>query len=272
MIERFHRSLKCALRARMAGSDCSSHLPLVMRGPQTAPKNNSGFSPAKAVYKTNLSLPCEFIEHSELPREVFLRKIERAVSGFSGFSGPPRHHVPPSHPQPLPRDLLFVFVREDASKPPLSPLYRGPYKVIDRFEKFFILQIGDKSDSASVARLKAVYSSVPMTPAVPPPRGRPRLRPASVTELPAPVYAKKMVRFEVPVPATELRRNPHRTVRGIPPFSGVLRPLLLGGVSVAAKNTMTSFTASCLQSRATDAISISTERTEINHFLFLSKS
>ena len=112
-------------------------------GLRTAPKNDSGFFPAKAVFRTNLSLPGEFIEHSEFPPEVFLRKIERAVSGFSG---PPRHHVPPSQPQPLPRDLLtaeFVFVREDASKPPLSPLYRGPYKVLERFEKFFILQIGE---------------------------------------------------------------------------------------------------------------------------------
>ena len=180
--------------------------------------------------------------------QSFLRKIEGAVSGFSG---PPQHHVPPSQPQPLPRDLLtaeFVFVREDASKPPLSPLYRGPYKVLERFEKFFILKIGDKSDSVSVDRLKAVYSSVPVTPAVPPPQGRPRLQPASVTEPPAPVHAKKKVRFKVPVPATKLRRNPHQTVQGILPSSTVLRPLLLGGVSVAAQNTTTAFSASCLQS------------------------
>ena len=99
--------------------------------------------------------------------QSFLRKIERAVSSFSG---PPRHHVPPSQPQPLPRDLLttvYVFVREDASKPPLSPLYRGPYKVLERFEKFFILKIGDKSDSVSMDTLKAIYSSVPVTPAFP---------------------------------------------------------------------------------------------------------
>ena len=134
----------------MAGSDWSSHLPLVMLGLWTAPKDDSGFSLAKAVYGTNLSLPGKFIKHSEFPPEVFLQKIKCAVSGFSD---PLQHHVPPSQSQPLPRDLLtaeFVFVREDASKPPLSPLYRGPYKVLDRFEKFFILQISDKSNSVSV--------------------------------------------------------------------------------------------------------------------------
>ena len=69
MIERFHRSLKCALRARTAGSDWVSHLPLVMLGLRTSPKDDSGFSPAEAVYGTNLSLPGEFIEHSEFPPE-----------------------------------------------------------------------------------------------------------------------------------------------------------------------------------------------------------
>ena len=134
----------------------------------------------------------------------------------------------------------YVFVREDASKPPLSPLYRGPYLVLRRSEKFFILQIGDKQDSVSVDRLKPVFSSNPVVPGLPPVRGRPRLVPASVPGPPAvrPPVKKvsstpvKKVRFS-PVPATQLRRNPHRTVRGSPPLSAVLRPHLLGGVTVA---------------------------------------
>ena len=49
----------------MAGSDWISHLPLVMLGLRSAPKDNSGFSPAEAVCETNFSLPGEFIKHSE---------------------------------------------------------------------------------------------------------------------------------------------------------------------------------------------------------------
>ena len=145
----------------MAGSKWVSHLPLVMLGLQTAPKDNSSFSPAEAVYGTNLSLPGEFIKHSGFPPEVFLLKVEHAISGFFG---PPCHHMTPPQPKPLPQDLLtaeFVFVQDNASKPQLSPLYRGPYKVLKRFEKDFILQIGDKSDSVSVDGLKDVFSSVP---------------------------------------------------------------------------------------------------------------
>ena len=122
-----------------------------MLGLRSSPKDDSEFSAAEAAFGSPLSLPGEFLEHSEIPPEIFLRQVEQAVTGFSGS---PRHHVTP-HPQlqPLPQALLdaeFVFVQDDASKPPLSPLYRGPYRVIRQTEKFFVLQVSHKSDSVSV--------------------------------------------------------------------------------------------------------------------------
>ena len=57
----------------------TAHLPLVMLGLQSSPKDDSGFSPAEAVYGSNLSLPGEFLEHSEIPPESFLRKVDLAV-------------------------------------------------------------------------------------------------------------------------------------------------------------------------------------------------
>ena len=93
MIERFHRSLKFALRARLAGSDWVHYLPLVMLGLCSAPKDDFGFSPAEAVYGAPLSLPGEFIEHSEISSEFFFRRVENAISRFSG---PQRLHLAPS--------------------------------------------------------------------------------------------------------------------------------------------------------------------------------
>ena len=113
-----------------------------------------------------------------------------------------------------------MFVRDNASIPPISLLYRGPYRVLKRSEKFFVLQIGEKTNSVSVDRLKPVISSVPVIPGVPPVRGRPRLKPASVPGPPVPgrppvkkvsFSPVKKVRFS-PFPATQLRQNPHRTV------------------------------------------------------------
>ena len=109
-------------------------------------------------------------------------------------------------------DAEFVFVRDDASKPPLSSLYRGPFQVLSRSEKLFVLQIGDKSDSVSADRLKPAISSTPVVPAVPPLRGRPRLVPPLVPDPPVPRRPPvKKVSF-ARVPATQLRWNPHRTV------------------------------------------------------------
>ena len=80
-----------------------------------------------------------------------------------------------------------------------------------------------------VNRLTPVISAVPVTSAVPPLRGCPRLVSASVTRPPDPgrLLVKK-VRF-APVPASKLRWNPHRTVWASPPLSAILQPHLLEG-------------------------------------------
>ena len=57
MIKRFPCSLKSSLRPRLAGSEWVNHLPLVMLGLRASPKDDSGSSPAEAVYGSVLSLP-----------------------------------------------------------------------------------------------------------------------------------------------------------------------------------------------------------------------
>ena len=45
----FHQSLKSSLGVRLAGSNWVSHLPQVMLGLRSSPKDDSGFSPAEAI-------------------------------------------------------------------------------------------------------------------------------------------------------------------------------------------------------------------------------
>ena len=127
--------------------------------------------------------------------------------------------------QPFPWALLlaeFVFVKDDAFKPPLAPLYRGPYRVLRWSDTFFVLQNGDKSDSVSVDRLKPVYSTVPVDPAVPPSQGRPWLVPPAVSIPSDPLRPlKKKICFSPLAPATQLRRNPCQTVQGSLPSSSL---------------------------------------------------
>ena len=66
-----------------------------------------------------------------------------------------------------------VFVRRDAHKKPLDPLYEGPYKVISRGRRHFVILVGDKKDSVTVEQLKLVQSDSPVTAAAPKRHGRP---------------------------------------------------------------------------------------------------
>jgi transposase InsO family protein len=54
-VERFHRRLKDALRARLAGSDWPAHQPWVLLGLRVAPREDSGVSAAELVSLRSLS-------------------------------------------------------------------------------------------------------------------------------------------------------------------------------------------------------------------------
>ena len=53
-------------------------------------------------------------------------------------------------------DAEYVFVRRDAAHGPLQTPYTGPYKVLQKQCKYFIIQCGEREESVSVDRLKPV--------------------------------------------------------------------------------------------------------------------
>jgi transposase InsO family protein len=67
MIERFHRQLKEALKARQCGSAWAEHVPWVLLGLRCAPKEESGVSAAEAVYGRPLVLPNQMQSGESLP-------------------------------------------------------------------------------------------------------------------------------------------------------------------------------------------------------------
>ena len=56
LVERFHRTLKAALKARLQGPNWADELPWVLLGLRTAPKEDLGFSTAELVYGTPLTV------------------------------------------------------------------------------------------------------------------------------------------------------------------------------------------------------------------------
>ena len=151
MVERFHRSLKSSLQARLAGSDWFSHLPLVLLGLRATPKDDTGLSVSEAVYGSPLTLPGELVDVPELLPDAFLKKVNRSIDGFAVS---PPHHVRLVPPVQLPAALVsakYLFVCEDAVISSLAPhYYLGPYLVIDRQGKYFRLLVDSKQDVVSI--------------------------------------------------------------------------------------------------------------------------
>ena len=63
LVERFHRYLKSALRARLTGPNWTQELPWVLLGVRTAPKEDLGCSSAEMVYSAPLTVPGDFIQY-----------------------------------------------------------------------------------------------------------------------------------------------------------------------------------------------------------------
>jgi hypothetical protein len=212
LVERFHRRMKDALRARAAGADWFVHLPWVMMGIRTAWREGSDFSPSEAVFGSQLVLPGQFLSTPEPPSPTFLQDFQGVLAGRSPL--PTAHHTTPS-PETLPEELLltrFVLVRRDAVQPPLSPLYDGPFLVLERSLHFFKVQFGSRIEIISTHRLKPCHTPEDAQPAEPPRRGRPpnAAKPVSPPSTKVSISASKghrHVTFADPV-ATFLPRPP----------------------------------------------------------------
>jgi transposase InsO family protein len=155
-VERFHRTLKDALRARSADSGWLDHLPLVMLGIRNLPVAESGLSPAQLTFGAPVRLPGCFATGSEAPRSTH-ELIDRLRAVIRNLQ-PPLHNWHshtglPGYRNPRLDTSSHVYIRTE-NRHGLEPAYRGPYRVVQRQEKFFTLDMDGKEDTVSCDRLK----------------------------------------------------------------------------------------------------------------------
>jgi len=172
MVERAHRQVQEALRARAAQNDWPAHLPWVLLGLRVAPKEDSGVSSAEMVYGARLNIPGQFLLDEEVPGD----KMAAYMKEFPPLPLPARKLTGPATTSTVPDHLMtarYVYVRRGGQGTPLAPPYSGPYQVLRPGEKVFKIAVGDKEEIVTVDRLKPHTGDGPLQAAWPPRRGRP---------------------------------------------------------------------------------------------------
>jgi len=166
MIERLHRQLKDGLRARQADKNWDDHLPWVLLGIRSAPKDEAAVSAAEAVLGQQLNVPGQPHEGASgrggsgtcppaaLPAAS--RTYADAVKGLSGMEV-----------------ADWVFIRKGGAVKPLEDKYEGPFRVLKMGEKIVHVLRGDKEEAISRDRAKPYQSSAEPRAAQPRRRGRP---------------------------------------------------------------------------------------------------
>jgi hypothetical protein len=138
---------------------------------------------------------------AESPSPSFLSDLQTTMTGRP--PSPTRHNAAPA-PSTLPEELLlarFVLVRWDGAQPPLSPIYDGPYRVLERSTHFFLLEMGDRTDKVSTLRLKAARTPADTEPAKPPHRGQPVAQ-APLVRAPPPKQRGRLPQVTFSLPPT----------------------------------------------------------------------
>ncbi|XP_065067489.1 uncharacterized protein LOC135693039 [Rhopilema esculentum] len=160
MVERFHRQLKASIKAQPDSTRWIDLLPLILLGLRTTIKTDLGCSPAQLVYGSTLRLPGQFIsptfDVTALDPSVFVDRLQSFMQQLKPT--PPRSQEAYTY---IPANLsscTHVFVRHDAVRKPFQPPYDGPFKVLKRNDKHFLVDVNGKQQTISIDRLKVAYT------------------------------------------------------------------------------------------------------------------
>ena len=121
-------------------------------------KEDIGCSSSELTLGITLRLPGQFfsdndetVSHTEyrLRLVTFMKSLKPSL--------PRKPCRRSSYLEKAPRTCTHVFVRDDGSATSLQPAYTGPFHDLDQGHKYFILDLGDRTDSVSINRLKAAH-------------------------------------------------------------------------------------------------------------------
>lgn len=159
MVERFHREFKSSLRATDNSIHWSDEIPLVLLGIRTTFRDSTNATPSEMLYGENIRVPGELTVSNEQfdPSDPnnFVDKLRQRYRTLKSSES-----RTPNATTFIPRDLNdcdYVFVRVDRVHNSLHSPYEGPYKVLRRLRKVYVIERDGKPYPISIDRLKPAF-------------------------------------------------------------------------------------------------------------------
>lgn len=218
IIERMHRTLKSAIMAYEDGR-WTETLPLILLGLRSSYKPDLESTSAEMVYGTTLRLPGELLadDKTALPPNEFVSRFTTAMRQIK----PTKVYSHNTNFKPFVSPNLatstHVFIRDDSVRPSLKQPYDGPFKVMQKFEKYFVVLRKGKQVNISIDRLNPAFLETedPQAPIIP----RAQHHGASFN---TPFGARYPNEFPRPTPQTRPTSQTHTTQQ--PPIPTMSNP------------------------------------------------
>ena len=111
------------------------------------------------TYGTTLCLPGQFFDaslrSSVNPTSDLVCKLKQTMQKLQAT--PTKLHTRTTYVSKKLDTCTHVFVRQDHVQKPLDMPYKGPYRVIRRARKYFVLDLDGRQDTVSLDRLKPAF-------------------------------------------------------------------------------------------------------------------
>ena len=157
LVECSHRYLKAAIRCHQ-DKQWTRILPTVLLGVRAAWREDLKATSADFVYGEPLRLPGEFLVESKRPEDTssFLRELRSFFNQLRPVT-PKRHGEASTFVFKDLKTTSHVHVRHDAVKNSLEMPYDGPFEVIRRDDKTFVVQVKGLDKTITIDRLKPAF-------------------------------------------------------------------------------------------------------------------
>ena len=154
--------MRTALRCRDNNGDLFDHLGLCLLGIQASYQSALNVTRAERLFGKKIQLPSSFVdETTPKPRFDDPALTKSLMNFFSNRSPAPINTEKRYTNFHVDKQLLTcpaVYLRVNRAKKGLENSFTGPFKVLERFDKYFIIETFNGSPKISIDRLKPVYT------------------------------------------------------------------------------------------------------------------